>query len=197
MVGFALILLAVLNNVLIFQITQSRQLASSGVLAAKPGIDEIRKQRLLAALTKQLELRVYLDEEVNLNLFAAILNWTARELSAVVNAEFDKGVSAFLNDYKVQHAENLLQCADSQMNVTAIMCESGFRTKSSFKTSSKFEWVVHLLIICKTAQVTDNKYHALLTFNVANSFQLTAFPLGMLAGKLLFRSRFFRLSLVV
>lgn len=79
------------------------------------------------------EQQLYLKQNLNIEEFARQVGIHYREVSSVINKEFNTNFFEFVNEYRVNRAKQMLldpQCA--QMTILDILLESGFNSKSSF-----------------------------------------------------------------
>ncbi len=75
----------------------------------------------------------YLDPDINLAQFAQKLNINARITSQVINVCFHTNFSDWINDYRLKYAqEQLIKNTSSEKNISQVLYESGFNSKSSF-----------------------------------------------------------------
>lgn len=78
----------------------------------------------------------YLDADLNLATLADQLVMTPREVSELINQSQGTHFFDFVNQYRINHAQSLLQKHPSQ-SVMEILHSSGFNSKSSFNTAFK------------------------------------------------------------
>ncbi|TWD48302.1 AraC family transcriptional regulator [Agrobacterium vitis] len=90
--------------------------------------DDARIAQALDALMRDKEL--YKDVELNLSKLARRLGLPVRSVSNAVNRVHGISVSQYVNNYRVSAACQLL--ADTDQQITTIVFESGFMTKSNF-----------------------------------------------------------------
>jgi len=76
------------------------------------------------------ESKLYLDTNLTLERLAKRLHVPARALSEAVNQTQNMNVSQYVNGFRLRHAAMLLQT--SKLNVTQVMEQSGFLTRSNF-----------------------------------------------------------------
>ena len=96
-----------------------------------PRIDSEEDEAVVArvdALIRAQEL--FRDADLNLNRLARRAGLPARRISAAINRVHGKNVSQYINGYRIAEACRLLEAGDRQ--VTQIMFEAGFQTKSNF-----------------------------------------------------------------
>ncbi len=83
-----------------------------------------------AARSLLMESKLYLDTNLTLERLAKRLHVPARALSEAVNQTQNMNVSQYVNGFRLRHAAMLLQT--SKLNVTQVMEQSGFLTRSNF-----------------------------------------------------------------
>lgn len=86
------------------------------------------KETLLQIMEKD---RLYRDEELSLADLADELALSTHQVSELINQELGKNFAAFVNDFRIREACELLR-TDRNRSVLDIAFEVGFRTKSSF-----------------------------------------------------------------
>ena len=77
--------------------------------------------------------QLYLKQNLNIEDFARQVGIHFREVSSIINKEFNTNFFEFVNEYRVNRAKQMLldpQYAD--MTILDILLESGFNSKSSF-----------------------------------------------------------------
>lgn len=72
----------------------------------------------------------YLEYDITLNDIAKKLSITPRNLSYVINTEFNRNYYYFINDYRLAEAKTLLR--DTDKTIKEVMYDSGFANKSTF-----------------------------------------------------------------
>jgi len=77
-----------------------------------------------------MKSQLYLDTNLNLERLAKRLHVPARALSEAINQTQNMNVSQYVNGFRLQHAAKLLEV--SNLNVTQVMDQSGFLTRSNF-----------------------------------------------------------------
>lgn len=105
---------------------------------------ELTKEKSIAlepegqAIAEKLSLimgqqKPYLRPELSLEELSRDTGLGIRTLSNVINKVFKKNFSDYINEFRIKHAQNLLETTTrSQKTVSEIMYESGFNSKSSF-----------------------------------------------------------------
>lgn len=83
-----------------------------------------------AARSLLMQSQLYLDTDLTLVRLAKRLHVPARALSEAINQTQKMNVSQYVNGFRLQHATNLLE--NSDLNVTQVMQQSGFLTRSNF-----------------------------------------------------------------
>ena len=76
----------------------------------------------------------YLDPSLSLSKLAQQFGQTEREFSACINADYGVHFFDFVNQYRVNHAKNLL-LSEPDTSVLDVAYQSGFNSKSSFNSA--------------------------------------------------------------
>ncbi|MBO0322649.1 AraC family transcriptional regulator [Muricauda sp. CAU 1633] len=77
--------------------------------------------------------RIFLDPELSLISISQRLSIGPNILSRVIHQKFNTNFSDFVNNYRVNHAKTLLNTSNTiSKNVSEVMFESGFNSKSTF-----------------------------------------------------------------
>jgi AraC-like DNA-binding protein len=79
------------------------------------------------------EKELFADDEMSLNKLAGILNITPHQLSEYINERFHKNFTAYINEFRIKKAKDLLLSKNS-LNILDIAFEVGFRSKSRFNS---------------------------------------------------------------
>ncbi len=80
----------------------------------------------------------YLDASLNIRKLAKLMNLPPRDLSILINHHLGQHFFDFINEYRIQKAEELLKKSDSERStVLEILYAVGFNSKSSFNTIFK------------------------------------------------------------
>tara|TARA_R110000868_G_scaffold304437_2_gene564974 strand:+ start:4457 stop:4975 length:519 start_codon:yes stop_codon:yes gene_type:complete len=80
----------------------------------------------------------YLDPELTLTELAKSVSISNRELSQVINTQFHKNFSEFINSYRVEEALRIIEeNKDPKKTILEILFEVGFNSKSSFYAAFK------------------------------------------------------------
>lgn len=106
-----------------------------------PSISNEELKRIATDLDKIIrEKKLYLDPELTLSRLSRKLGVPAKHLSIAINTVHNKNISAFINEYRIEHAKQAL--AETKDTITQIFMYSGFQTKSNFHR--EFSRVVQL-----------------------------------------------------
>lgn len=81
------------------------------------------------------ERQLYLDPGLNLLRLARKVGQPSRRVSQAVNVEQGVNVSVWINNLRIEYAQQLLR--DPDQTVTGVIYQSGFNTKSSFNREFK------------------------------------------------------------
>lgn len=101
-------------------------------------------ERVRAFMTREAP---YMDPHLSLETLASKLRVSPRTLSLMINHELGVHFFDFVNAYRVEHAQDLLRNPRARSNLTGVMFDAGFSSKSSFNTAFK-----------KHAGVTPSQY---------------------------------------
>jgi len=75
---------------------------------------------------------------VNQSILAEELKMSPRDLSMMINRNFNKNFYEFINHYRIEEAKKLLTLPENKSKkITEIYLESGFNSKSVFNTFFK------------------------------------------------------------
>lgn len=106
--------------------------ATEAVEQAEAAVPLADDQRTVAVLQQLLQgQHLYLEPDLNLIRLARKSGIPARQISAAINRVEGKNVSQYVNDFRIQHACDLLR--SSPQTVADAMLASGFQTKSNFQ----------------------------------------------------------------
>ncbi len=98
--------------------------------------DLLKYKELVEQLMKDQE--IYLNPELTLGDVAEIASISNRDLSQVINTQFNKNFSEFINQYRVERALHIFEkSTDDKMTVLEVLYEVGFNSKSSFYNAFK------------------------------------------------------------
>ncbi|MEQ9309136.1 MAG: AraC family transcriptional regulator [Balneolaceae bacterium] len=85
-----------------------------------------------------IENKLYLNPEFSLNELSAKIDITSRNLSYVINSQFDMNFADLVNSYRIKEAVRIFEDAkDPKQTILEVIYEVGFNSKSSFYTSFK------------------------------------------------------------
>ncbi|WP_108807493.1 helix-turn-helix domain-containing protein [Aquimarina spinulae] len=85
-----------------------------------------------------VDKKPYLNPTLTIQNLADDLQLPVREVSILINHHLDQHFFDFVNEYRIQHAMNILKNpTKKQVTVLEILYEVGFNSKSSFNTSFK------------------------------------------------------------
>ncbi|MDX1960074.1 MAG: helix-turn-helix domain-containing protein [Leptospiraceae bacterium] len=82
------------------------------------------------------EEKLFCDEDLKLTRLAELVNIRADQLSELINTEFNKSYSRFINEFRVEEAKKIL-LTEKDRNILSIALAVGFNSKSSFNTEFK------------------------------------------------------------
>ncbi|MEI7013020.1 helix-turn-helix domain-containing protein [Leptospira licerasiae] len=99
---------------------------------ARSLLSGVNRHALKDSLTQLMEKeKLYRDEKLGLADLADELALSTHQVSELINQELGKNFSAFVNDYRIKEACELLQ-KEPDRSILDIAFEVGFATKSSF-----------------------------------------------------------------
>ncbi len=102
---------------------------------------DVEAEKVAATVQKFLETKKnYLNPDLNLEELAKEISIPSRVLSQVINSQFEKNFSEFINEFRIGEAKILLSNSlENKKTVLEIVYESGFNSKSNFYTAFKQE----------------------------------------------------------
>ena len=100
-------------------------------------ISDERMEKALAELSALIEVeKVYLDPDLTLQKLAKQLKIHYNHLSRIINERFGVSFKNYINQHRIEEAKSrLADPAESNRNVTDIMYDAGFYSKSTFNTA--------------------------------------------------------------
>jgi len=108
------------------------------VVAAPEPPTELQLQQAAELETHLKEQRSFLDPELSLGKLAGQLDWSPRDLSAVINRVDNQSFSQKINQLRVAEAKTLLADASGRAeSLLEIALASGFNSKSAFNLMFK------------------------------------------------------------
>ncbi len=112
---------------------------SKGLKYRSSKLSKEKELKYLDLLLKYFETnKPYLDQELTLVKISKDLNISSNYLSQIINSNFNKGVSDFVNEYRIELAKKyLLDINRKNITIEAIGNEVGFKSKSSFNAAFK------------------------------------------------------------
>lgn len=103
---------------------------------SKNRISSLNEDQIIADLVRLMDIeKVYLDENLNLNILAKRLSIRIDQLSYLINQKIGKPFSHFLNEYRINEACNLLK--KKETNILNVAFSVGFQSKSAFNSAFK------------------------------------------------------------
>lgn len=110
---------------------------STKIKYQKSGLQDDEKVELLKKLFHSVnEEKIYLQNDLTLNLLADHIGTTVHTLSQVLNEQLKLRFSEFINSYRTNDAKYLL-LHETHLNITEIFYKCGFNNKATFNTSFK------------------------------------------------------------
>jgi AraC-like DNA-binding protein len=100
-------------------------------------ISDERMEEALAGLQDLMEIeKVYLDPDLTLQKLAKQLRIHYNHLSRIINERFGVSFKNYINRYRIEEAKRrLADSAEKDRNITDIMIDAGFYSKSTFNTA--------------------------------------------------------------
>ena len=83
------------------------------------------------------EEKVYKNQNLTINEFAALLNTNRTYVSQIINDTFQTNFCSLINDYRIKEAELMLAENNKKLKMETIAIESGFRSRSAFYAAFK------------------------------------------------------------
>jgi AraC-like DNA-binding protein len=81
------------------------------------------------------EKHVYLNKQLDLKTFSKLLCTNTTYLSYVINQRFGRNLKTLINEYRVEHAKQLLRSSHLSINDIGKLC--GFTSRSTFYLTFK------------------------------------------------------------
>ncbi|WP_299465602.1 AraC family transcriptional regulator [uncultured Microscilla sp.] len=137
---------------------QSKKLKTSDKLQnskskyQKTALSAIQTKTLYEKLQRQVETeKLYLDSDITLGKLAEKVGLPPHQLSQVINEQSHSNFYDFINNYRVQEAQRLLQDKNNeQYTILYIAYQAGFKNKNSFNRAFK-----------KMTQLTPSTYRTM------------------------------------
>lgn len=106
----------------------------------------VQSEQLSAFQNLIINERLFLDNNLNLDVVASLLNVSKGHLSRTINSELNTSFSMYINGFRVEEAKVYLSNPDFEnYTLTAIGLEAGFNSKSTFySTFKKFTGITPL-----------------------------------------------------
>lgn len=112
-------------------LTSTKKYQNSGLDAAQAaGIG----QKIIALMEQD---HLYRDPELKLPLLAEKLGYSSNITSQVINTQFEKSFSDFVNHYRIEEAKKRLSDPNANALILTIANEVGFNTKATFNATFK------------------------------------------------------------
>ena len=102
---------------------------------SKSSISLSEKEEILARMDKLLEKeRIFTRNDLTIDKLARRLSTNRTYLSQIINDDFGKSYSCFINDYRVKEATKMLSDSEKgkKYSIEAIAKEAGFNSISNF-----------------------------------------------------------------
>jgi len=112
------------------QLLETKEKLKEKEVAAPAEISPDAIARIRNTMEKQ---QLYLKQNLNIEDFARQVGIHFREVSSIINKEFNTNFFEFVNEYRVNRAKQMLVDPQyAEMTILDILLESGFNSKSSF-----------------------------------------------------------------
>lgn len=112
------------------QLLETKEKPKEKEVAAPVEISPDAIARIRNTMEKQ---QLYLKQNLNIEDFARQVGIHFREVSSIINKEFNTNFFEFVNEYRVNRAKQMLLDPEyAEMTILDILLESGFNSKSSF-----------------------------------------------------------------
>jgi len=103
---------------------------------SKNRVSLLNEEKIMENLNLLMEReKVYLDENLNLNILSNLLGIRIDQLSFLINNRLGKPFSHYLNEYRINEAKNML--LKKETNILNIAFSVGFQSKSAFNSAFK------------------------------------------------------------
>lgn len=119
------------------------------------GIDSSRKDKINDLIKRMIEDKFYLDKEMTLSKMAKIANTNTTYLSKIINEDYQKSFTNFINDLRISGTLKKLESLPEYRRLTVdhIADNAGFASSSSFyKAFKKFTGLTPSYYIKKRLQ---------------------------------------------
>jgi AraC-like DNA-binding protein len=118
-------------------ISRHRRITRERMKYSTTSISDERMEKAVAELRELIEEeRVYLDPDLTLQKLAKRLHIHYNQLSRIINERFGVSFKNYINRLRVEEAKRrLADPAERDRNVTDIMLDAGFYSKSTFNTA--------------------------------------------------------------
>ena len=106
----------------------------------KNGVSDDERERILKKIIRLFDVdKIYIKTDLTLNKLAKRLSTNRTYLSQIINDEFEKNYSEFINEYRVNEAIHMFSDykRNNKFSIEAIAKEAGFKTKTSFNSVFK------------------------------------------------------------
>ena len=102
-------------------------------------MSEIERDELTIKLKKVMETeKPYIEDNLNINMLAKMLNTSINKLSQVINETFDQNFYSFINTHRIEESKQLLKDPENEKyTIISIAYDCGFNSKSSFYNAFK------------------------------------------------------------
>ncbi|MCD4677839.1 MAG: AraC family transcriptional regulator [Desulfobacula sp.] len=125
----------------LFDLTEksNRKLGSADNKYIKSGLNNTERLMLATRLIEVMETKKpYLENDLNINELAEMLNTNFHKLSQVINESFHRNFYDFINMYRVEEIKRLLNLPESKnYTIISVAYDCGFSSKSSFYNAFK------------------------------------------------------------
>jgi AraC-like DNA-binding protein len=82
--------------------------------------------------------KIYLNPDTTITDLADALDLSARQVSQVINQQFNQSFFELINSYRIKEAQTIIKNSkDPKMTILEVMYKVGFNSKSSFNTQFK------------------------------------------------------------
>ena len=102
-------------------------------------INTEQKRQILEKLTSYMEMeKPFLNPELNLQLLSEGTGIPQHHISQVINTNLNQNFFDFVNEYRIKESKRLFfESSSKEKNISEIMFEVGFNSKSVFNTAFK------------------------------------------------------------
>lgn len=109
------------------------------LFSTNPYMQTDQKRLLAEKINHVMQVeKIFMDPQFNLNKFASKVGTNSKYLSKYINVEYDKNVSSFINEYRINESKKLIEDPKNAIYTMEYLAKmTGYNSKSSFYTAFK------------------------------------------------------------